>query len=318
MSLETKAIQVLDKWYAELRLFQDKLPSKGTISAALIVLQRLRTNFDLDVASHVASGEAQIAGLSASSLQPILREFGETRVLSAVGGRSNRGARGDIAKLLSGLKNLGLDHESQSTRLDVIKAMQCHIVENFVTPYFKVKRVKAFFDPTSATSKFLDVILENARASGKAGAVAEYLVGAKLSLKFPKIDIRNKPFSSADTHAGHEGDFRIGNTAFHVTVAPMPELFVKIKGNLDRGFRVYLLVPNAQVVGAKQNAELTAPGKIEVDSIQSFIATNIDEHCQFDGEKLKSGFRRFLETYNERVDAVELDKSMLIEVPPNI
>jgi hypothetical protein len=98
----------------------------------------------------------------------------------------------------------------------------------------------------------------------------------------------------------------------------MPELLEKCKENLDRGLRVYLLVSDAQVAGARQNAELLAEGRIAVESIESFVATNIDELSEFDGAKLKSGFRRLLETYNERVDGIEIDKSMLIDIPPNL
>ena len=92
----------------------------------------------------------------------------------------------------------------------------------------------------------------------------------------------------------------------------MPELFEKCKDNLERGLRVYLLVPDAIAIGRRQNTALVAGGRIAVESIESFVATNVDELCEFDGNRLKSGFRRLLETYNARVDGVELDKSMLI------
>ena len=318
MSLEAQAIDILKGWYQGLDLYQDKLPSKGTIAAALIVLARLRTSYNLDIAAHVAGGQAQITGLSAASLKRVLAEFKETRELSSVGGRSNRGARGDIEALLNGLRSLHLEAKPDDIRNSVLIAMQQHIVTEYVSLYFKVKRVKAMFDPNAATSRFVQTIIENARGSGKAGPVAEYLVGAKLTLRFPGKEIRNKRFSTSDVQGGFSGDFEIGNTAFHVTVAPMPELFNKCKDNLDRGLRVYLLVPDSQVVGAKQNAELLAPGRIAVESIESFVATNIDELNEFDGERLVSGFRRLLETYNKRVDEVELDKSMLIDIPPNL
>ncbi len=42
----------------------------------------------------------------------------------------------------------------------------------------------------------------------------------------------------------------------------------------------------------------------------------------FSRDKLKNGFRRlletYLETYNDRVDAAETDKSMLIEIPRDL
>lgn len=318
MPLREHAIRAIEEWYAELARYQDRLPSKGTIAAALVVLGRLRGNYDLDVNAHVAEGQAQIAGLSAASVQRVLREFGETRVLSAVGGRSNRGARGDIQSLLDRLRRLRLEEQTDNERNEALRAIQAHIVREYVSLYFKIKRVKAAFDPAAASSRFVHALLENARASGKSGAVAEYLVGAKLALRFPGKSIRNKRFSTADAQGGFSGDFEIGNTAFHVTVAPMPELFVKCRGNLERGLRVYLVVPESQVAGARQNAELLASGRMAVESIESFVATNIDELSEFDGRKLVSGFRRLLGVYNERVDAVELDKSMLIEVPPNL
>ncbi|MEN6405623.1 MAG: DUF4928 family protein [Thermoguttaceae bacterium] len=315
---ETQAIQVLDDWYDGLELYQDKLPAKGSIAAALHVLGRLQPDYNLDISSHVAGGESQIAGLSAAALKKSLAEYGETRVLSAVGGRSNRGARGDVAALLAAMKSLNLAAQSESNRVKALKAMQRHIVEKYVPLYFSVKRVKATFNINDTTWKFIHSILDNARQSGKGGPVAEYLVGAKLSLRFPKKDVRNKRFSESDVQAGYYGDFQIGNTVFHVTVAPMPELFEKCKCNLEQGLRVYLLVPDAIVIGVRQNTALQVGGRIAVESIESFVATNVDELCEFDGDQLKSGFCKLLEAYNARVDAIELDKSMLIEIPANL
>jgi len=54
------------------------------------------------------------------------------------------------------------------------------------------------------------------------------------------------------------------------------------------------------------------------EAIESFVATNIDELSEFDGEKLKPGFRRLLEKYHGRVNAIELDESTLIDVPPDL
>lgn len=186
-------------------------------------------------------------------------------------------------------------------------------LRRFVSGY-----LAALVETRAATKVLVRAVLQHAKASGKAGPVAEYLVGAKLSLRFPNKEIRNKRFSTSDSQAGFSGDFEIGSTTFHVTVAPMPELLEKCKGNLERESRVYLLVPDAQVVGARQNAELLAPGRIAVESIESFVATNIDELSEFDGANLKSGFRRLLEKYNDRVGEIELDKSMLIDIPPNL
>lgn len=318
MSIKEDAIKVLDDWYTRLEVYQDKLPARGSVGAALHVLNRLRNEYQLDIAAHVADGEAQITGLSAGSVRKILEDFGEKRPLSAVGGRSNRGARGDVARLLERMRPLRLERVSESVRNKTILAMQKHLVAEYVSRFFAVKRVKALYDAHAATWRFVQTILDNARGSGKAGAVAEYMVGAKLALRFPDQSIRNKRFSTSDTQSGFAGDFEIGDTAFHVTVAPMPELFDKCRANLESGLRVWLLVPESHVVGARQNAQLLMPGRIAVEAIECFISTNLDELSQFDGQRLKSGLRRFLEEYNRRVDDVELDKSMLIEIPGNL
>ncbi len=315
---QAAAIRAVAEWYGNLAVFQDGLPSKGTIAAALVVLERLRISFDLDIVNHVAGGQAQITGLSGASLRRILAEFGETRVLSSVGGRSNRGARGDISSLLDRLCALRLDRLGDASRDEVLEEVQRYIVTNYVSLYFSIKRVKATFDGSTTTRKMIGRILDDARKNGKAGPVAQYLVGAKLALLYPTESIVNERSSAGDVQTGRRGDFEFGSTVFHVTVAPMPELFEKCNSNLEDGCRVYLLVPDKQLEGARQNAELLTGGRVAVESIESFVATNVDELASFDGEKLVSGFRRLLDKYNERVEAVEVDKSMLIEIPTNL
>jgi hypothetical protein len=208
MSIEANAIEVLDHWYNSLELYQDNLPAKGSIGAAMHILSRLRTEFDLRIESHVAGGEAQITGLSAGTLRKLFLEFGETRELTSVGGRSNRGARGDVSLLLTALVPLRLESFASDKRNAVLIAMQRHIVDKYVSRFFAVKRVKATFDINDATWRFVNTILLNAKKSGKAGAVAEYLVGAKLAIRFPQKSIRNKRFSTSDAQGGFEGTSR--------------------------------------------------------------------------------------------------------------
>ncbi|MBS0209817.1 MAG: DUF4928 family protein [Planctomycetes bacterium] len=246
----------------------------GTLCAALVVLQRLRTDFDLDIERHVAEQGAQIATLSAESVARVLAEYGETRQLTKVGGRTNRGARGDIADLLQTIKGLDLATESRELALT---AMQRHIVDNYVALHFKKKRVKARFNADHDAGNLISEILANAQTSGKAGAVAEYLIGAKLALIYPEIEIRNKPYSSGDDQVGHEGDFQVNRTVFHVTVAPMAGVYSKIQANLDRGLKALLLVPRSKLEGASQNVAMLSKPGVGVDSIEAYLGRNIDE-----------------------------------------
>lgn len=84
------------------------------------------------------------------------------------------------------------------------------------------------------------------------------------------------------------------------------------------GYSVYLLAPERILVGTRQNAESILPGQITTQSIESFVAQNLEELSMFSKDKLTGGFRLLLEKYNERVDQIESDKSMLIEIPRNL
>jgi len=58
--------------------------------------------------------------------------------------------------------------------------------------------------------------------------------------------------------------------------------------------------------------------KVSIESIETFVSQNLEELSEFKADKLKGGFRMLLENYNKRVDRVETDKSMMIEIPPNL
>jgi hypothetical protein len=174
------------------------------------------------------------------------------------------------------------------------------------------------FDSSKTSWHMVGEILDRARESGKEGLVAHHLVGATLQLRYPDIEVENYAFSTSDVQQGRLGDFLLGGTAFHITVAPMAGLFEKCRGNLLEGYRVYVIVPDRSVVGTRQIAEGIEPRKISVDSIESFVGGNVDELARFGREEMLEQFRALLLAYNGRVDAIEMDKSMLIEIPPSL
>lgn len=58
--------------------------------------------------------------------------------------------------------------------------------------------------------------------------------------------------------------------------------------------------------------------QIEVDSIETYVGTNISELSEYDAAQRAHGFLRLLDEYNRRVDLAETDKSLLIEIPANL
>ena len=61
-----------------------------------------------------------------------------------------------------------------------------------------------------------------------------------------------------------------------------------------------------------------ASGKIVVDLIESFVSQNLEELSVFSRGKMLENFRALVEVYNNRVNEVEIDKPLLLEIPPGL
>ncbi len=314
------AVDLVAQWWNTLEPVRqnNNLPAKGTLAGALVVLERLKTKYALDIDQHRAKrGQSQIQGVGKASVQKILAKFGETRDFLKEGGRTNRGLPGAITSLLDALREAQLDTLPEAERNRILTEVQRYLAGK-VGEYFSRERIKIAYDPAKTAWQAIHEILAAARSVGKEGPVAQYLVGAKLALRFPGQDIRNDVFSAQDEQSGYPGDFLIGDTVFHVTVAPNTGHFEKCRANVIAGHSVYLLVPDRILVGARQNAENFLPGQITVQSVESFVSQNVEELASFSKGEFVSGFRGLLQTYNERVSRVEPDESMLIELPRNL
>lgn len=224
---------------------------------------------------------------------------------------------GDISRLLESLKTLNLDLVSPEERNEILTALQAALVEK-VREWHDRQRLTFSLDLSKTTWQIVREILDSARESGKEGPVAQYLVGANLQLRFPQIDVENFSYSTSDALQARPGDFFVGDTVFHITVAPIIGVYERCRANLRDGYRVYLIVPDRLAVGVQQNAEGAERGRIFVESIEGFIGGNLDEMSVFSRRDMIRQLRRLLEVYNMRVDAVETDKSMLIDLPPGL
>lgn len=182
----------------------------------------------------------------------------------------------------------------------------------------KLRKIRLVFDPKLSTWQIIHDLFETSHSEGKAGYVAQHLVGAKLQLRFPNVEVSNESASTADRPTNRSGDFTIGNTVFHVTVSPMEGVYKKCQENLKEGLKVYLIVPDAKLAAARQLGEQYCNGQIAVESLESFISQNIEEISVFAAENLKHSLVSLVKIYNERVNAVEVDKSLMIELPSNL
>ena len=306
-------------WYQSLKPTskKDPTPARGVIAASLAILDRLRKEYNLSLEVHTTPSNGQVR-TSGQTVKEILARFGEHRLYTSEGGRTNRGSIQGVSSMLEALVSTELEKVSQKERDTILRSCQEFLVEK-VRDYHNRQRIAITYSQSASTWHLIQSILDTANQEGKAGPVAQHLVGAKLQLRFPEVEITNEGFSTADQQTQRPGDFLIGDTAFHVTVAPMPALYDKCRRNVDKGFKVYILVPDRRLQGARQNIELAQLAElVAVESLESFVSQNVEELSTFtrDGRKLK--LITLLELYNQRVAAVEYDKSLMIELPDNL
>lgn len=202
-------IDFVKRWWDSLPPVKqnNNLPAKGTVAGALVVLESLKVKYTLNINEHRArKGQSQLKGVGKASVQKILARFGEMRNFLKEGGRTNRGLAGDIANLLNELKLAGLESLPTSARNEILTEVQKFLVIK-VGEYFSRERVKVIYNPANTAWQSIHDILETAREVGKEGPVAQYLVGAKLALRFPDLIIRNDISSAQDELSGSPGDF---------------------------------------------------------------------------------------------------------------
>lgn len=318
-NVTNQALRLFNEWFDHLKVHKvSGGPARGTIAAALLILDKLRDEFNLDLDSYrTKKGQSQIAGLSSSAIAGILKKFNEERPFLREGGRTNRGVAGDMGRMLQSIAEMKLDKLSKTERNLVLRQLQLFLVGQ-IKDFHNRQVLKVPYDSSFSSWQFINGLLKIAAENGKEGQIAQYLVGAKLQLRYPSARIENYSYSTADEPLKRKGDFQINDTVFHITVSPMQAIYDKCKSNVDEGFRVYLLVPERLLAAAKVNADLHLPGRIFVESVESFVGQNVEELSAFSRIKLTGEFRKLLEIYNHRVDAIESDKSLVIEIPANM
>ncbi len=308
---------VFQSWYSKLPPMKQHggLPAKGTIAAALVVLERLRNNPALNIRAHRASGGAQIAGLTPSALQKILLRYGEKRPFSREGGRTNRGNNAPTEMLLESLQAHGFDKLSDAERITGIDGIQELIVLK-IADYFALDKISFAYSFDAPIAKIIHEILSFASERGQDGPVAQHLVGAKLALRFPNLDISNYSHSAADAQSERSGDFQIGDTAFHVTVSPGAALFEKCAENIRNGITVAVIVPSKKLTNANTHADdAQLTDVISISALESFVGQNISEIGGYNKRDISHSLSELLHEYNNRVLEVESDQSMQIDIP---
>lgn len=311
-------LEAAKAWYEQQRAKTGKI-NTNVMNAGLIVSHMIRDGLPIDDERLYSEGKSQVRGLSGSTIERILELHGETRFFTSEGGRTSRGTVHLAASFRDVLNELtpesGFAHQD-TPRL--ASALEAYFTSCVRLDYFDKQRISLDIDPSKPVSSIVAEIVKAAaeRSDKPTGVVLQHLVGAKLQLRFPDEDIGCDRANTADLQTEREGDFQIGSTAFHVTTAPMEKLINRCIKNRSEGYRPVILTLEGKVQAAKQMAEnVNMLDQISVQSAENFIGTNIEEIAVYDGDKIRQSIAKLIRTYNERINHIESDKSLMIEEP---
>ena len=293
-----------------------KAKSRGSVAGVLQLIETLKTEkFSLDIADFHTKDGSQLKNASAKRLGEILARHGERRPLLKEGGRTNRGLLPVAEKFLEALRACGANAMPKQERAAFLEATQKSAAQEAIA-FLNKNKLKANLS-AGVTREIARDLLAQARARNKHGAVAQYLVGAKLALVFAGdgIDIPARDASAADASEQTGGDFVINETTIHVTVAPGAALAKKCKENAAAGSRVLVLVADEKLQAAR---EMLADKNTAVESVETFVSVNVDEMSKFSVRRGRYKLGDLLRLYNKRVKIADTDLSLLVEIPESL
>lgn len=295
---------------------EKKFRGKGPLSVALIVTDHARKRgLPLNADELITEGGGQVLGLGKGAIQKILAKHDITRVLAAEGGRTSRGSLNNMRQCVALLNSL---HEQGLADLDAVEEFWIEKIQEF----FAGKPFKIKLDASrSLRTVVRDVIAQaeerqrTSQGTNYAGAVLQYLVGAKLDCALGKGHIEHHSFSTADSPGARAGDFFIGDVAIHVTTSPGEAVIERCRENLNDGYRPILVTLQRGLTVAEElarNVELAE--RIDFFEVEQFVALNLYELGKFGAEGRKVAVNDLVARYNEVVDEVDTDPSLKIEL----
>lgn len=285
---------------------------KGALCVALVVTRRAREDgLPLDPKKLITKQGGQVAGLGKAGVQSILKAHGIERVLAWEGGRTNRGAIGQMRAYVAFLNSL--------SKPDLLVTEQYWVSE--VRRYFAGKPFKLRVDVSLSIRAAIGDVLQQARERQSAtpgsryeGAMLQHLVGAKLDLVLDK-KVTHHCASEADEAEGRAGDFIVGDVAIHVTTAPSEALLQKCNQNLEKAIQPLIVTVPKKTAAAEQMAETAGiASRIEILDIEQFLAANLLERSLFKADNRRPKTLELIERYNELVSQFETDPSLKIQM----
>jgi len=272
----------------------------GRIIVVMATFERLRRNPSLQKEDHLTSSNMQLVehdhhvacALDRCKISSPVRAFGRRS--------SNLGAW--IGPLLKWVKSQGFvsmnDHEKERF-LSVVELMAAGRLQIINEGQPLIAR----FNEGTAVAVLVD-ILDQAQKKKRAKDVAEYLVGAKLQLKFGEAVAEPKNVNTPNRD--RPADFHIGNAAIEVTVNPPDKRHLSQITAIIRntGSDVWLLVRHNDREKWQNAVDATIAkqlrGRVEVTGIEAFVGQNVAEIGKFDPPLIATTLTELFTVYNDR------------------
>lgn len=308
--LKERSQQILQAWLTSCT--RSGRLSRNTIAVGIVVLHHLMDNCPIS-RDEVISPGGEIVG-SRSRLHETLQIYGISQPQRYLKEVTTRQAHPDGKRLFEKFEygRIFISLTAQERKQLLLQLIG--VLKDKVDEWFRRQNMKISFEREHSPIEWIRKILEEAK--GKSGGVVEqHLIGAKLERRHADVEVANFPSHAADVQTGRSGDFTIGDTVYHVTAAPGPNVIQKCSENMNSGLHPILLVPSAYVGKAVSFAEYEGIEKrLSVIAIEDFVALNIIEMATGKRAAFINILQEIINVYNERLEEVETDMSLKIEI----
>lgn len=147
------------------------------------------------------------------------------------------------------------------------------------------------------------------------GRVEQAIVGAKLQLRFPEIEVPNERAFAGDRQTGRDCDFEVGELRVIVSVSPKPQHFDVVRQLVDCGKEVVLVVSEKHLRSATGHImKWKLPDPPQVASVYGYIKSNLTEISVAKQISKSEMCQKLIVEYNRRVE-VENDPSLRVVLP---
>jgi len=275
------------------------------LQAALALLERLRDFPSLKLADHCVRG-----GASVQSHETFGDKVHERLNLQAI--NKNHGRRSSNLPdwgqaLLDSIAALGFAKASPKERSGMISNAQ-EILAKPLRDIIEQEPLEARIRSRSVEAIIHELLLQ-AEEKAKSGDVAQYLVGAKLALRFgremPVYPANKSDRKSLFDKAPRLGDFEIENAVIEVAVGlPDTKHLKQIDEILEAADAEVWLLTRADRVSIWKT-EIKNFGEIEhkrivVTSVEAFVGQNITELAEFSAKGKIARLQALFDLYNDK------------------